>query len=312
MGDKTVDTNRIQQRNTQSARRQPDRPGGMPGRAGRKPLWLTLGATAMLTVASIVWWIRPDSKSSAVVDCAKLATHTEQTHCLDPYFQIASRSGTTRAALHTLTELVRVGTLDDCHLLAHDFGHVGFEIQGSLTTAMRTGDASCLNGYYHGVVEAALHHAASEGKFDIANMCGDLRGDDLAYDACDHGLGHGLMHVTGDVMQSRQDCASLPGNYDRHRCVDGVLMENSMRYLDLDDAHYRISAPRACAGLSLSAAELDSCDAEIGEIAMFHYKHDLNAAFEICREIGNSSDDAACERGAREELATSQRARPPG
>jgi hypothetical protein len=41
---------------------------------------------------------------------------------------------------------------------------------------------------------------------------------------------------------------------------------------------------------------------------MFHYKHDLNAAFEICRSIGNSSDDAACERGAREELVTSQRA----
>jgi len=271
-----------------------------------------MGAAAVLAVAGITLWIRPSLKSSVLADCAVLATHAEQTRCLDPYFQNASRSGKTRATLRTLTELVRAGVLDDCHLLAHDFGHVGFEVQGSLATAMRAGDASCLNGYYHGVVEAALHRAAFEKKLAIADMCMNLRGDDLAYDACDHGLGHGLMHMLGDVMQSRQDCTSLRGSYDRQRCVDGVLMENSMRYLDLDDAHYRQSAPRACAGLSLSHAELDSCDEEIGEIALFHYKHDLNAAFEICQAIGNISDDAACERGAREELVTSQRGHQPG
>ena len=281
-------------------------------RGRRKTLWFTMGTAAVLAVASIAWWIRPGLKSSGLAGCAGFSTHAEQTRCLNPYFQDASRSGNTRTALRTLTELVRAGTLDDCHLWAHDFGHVGFEVQENLTTAMRAGDASCLNGYYHGVVEAALHHAASQGKLDIADMCMDLRGDDLAYDACDHGLGHGLMHVSGDVMQSRQECSSLRGDYDRQRCVDGVLMENSMRYLDLDDAHYRESAPRACAGLSLSTTELESCDEEIGEIAMFHYRHDLNAAFEICRAVGNSSDDAACELGARKELETSRREHRPG
>jgi len=271
-----------------------------------------MGAAAVLAVASIVWWIRTSSAFSEVADCIRLATHAEQSRCLDPYFQNASRSGKTRAMLRTLTELVRSGTLDDCHLLAHDFGHVGFEVQGSFATAMRAGDTSCLNGYYHGVVEAALHHAASKGRLDIADMCKDLRGDSLAYDACDHGLGHGLMHVYGDVMKSRQDCTSLRSSYDRQRCVDGVLMENSMRYLDLDEAQYLKSAPRACTGLSLSPAELISCNEEIGEIAMFHYKHDLNAAINICRAIGNISDEAACERGAREELVTSQREHPPG
>lgn len=312
MGDDTVDRGQFQQKNVRSTRCQFERSDGVREHSGIKKLRFILGAAAVLAVASNVWWIRPSSAFSEVADCIRLATHAEQKRCLDPYFQNASQSGNTRAMLRTLTELVRSGTLDDCHLLAHDFGHVGFEVQGSLATAMRAGDASCLNGYYHGVVEGALHRAASKGKIEIAEMCKDLRGDNLAYDACDHGLGHGLMHVTGDVMKSRQYCTTLPGNYDRQRCVDGVLMENSMRYLDLDDAHYRQSAPRACAGLSLSHAELDSCDEEIGEIALFHYKHDLNAAFEICQAIGNISDDAACERGAREELVTSQRGHQPG
>lgn len=272
-----------------------------------------IGATAaVLAVASIAWWIRPGPKPLAPADCVRLATHAEQTHCLDPYFQEASRSGKTRAALRTLMELVRTGTLDDCHHLAHDFGHVGFEVQGGLTAAMRAGDASCLNGYYHGVVEAAVHHASSGGKLNIAEMCTGLRDDGLAYDACVHGLGHGLMHVSGDVMQARQTCASLRDGYAHQRCVDGVFMENSMRYLDLDDAHYRAVAPRACDGLSLPSAELDSCNSEIGEIAMFYYRHDLNAAIEICRAIGNSPNAAACERGAREELETSLQGRQSG
>jgi len=246
-------------------------------------------------------------------ECVRLATHAERARCLDPYFHAAARSGQTRAALRTLMDLVRHGEIDDCHHLAHDFGHIGFEASGNLAAAIRAGDADCLNGYYHGVVEAAVHHEASQGTLEIAGTCAELRGDGPAYDACVHGLGHGLMHISGDdVMQSLLTCATLPDDYARQRCVDGVYMENSMRYLDLDDAHYRTSAPRACDGLALPPAERDACIGQIGEIAMFYYRHDLKAALAICRAIGNGPAGAACELGARGELETSKLERRPG
>jgi hypothetical protein len=240
-------------------------------------------------------------------ECVRLTTHAERARCLAPYFHAAARAGQTRAALRTLMDLVRTGALDDCHHLAHDFGHIGFDVSGNLAAAIRAGDADCLNGYYHGVVEAAVQHETSQGTPEISGMCAELRGDGPAYDACVHGLGHGLMHVSGDdVMQSRRTCTTLPDDYARQRCVDGVYMEGSMRYLDLDDAHYRAFAPHACDGLALPPDERDVCNGQIGEIAMFYYRHDLKAALAICRAIGSGPDGAACERGAREELETSK------
>lgn len=272
-----------------------------------------VAVAAALAVAGLARWNTKRLQASAPTECIRLATHADRVRCLAPYFHAAARSGQTKAALRTLMDLVRHGELDDCHHLAHDFGHVGFEVQGSLAAAIRAGDAGCLNGYYHGVVEAAVHHAASQGPLEIAGMCTELRGDGPAYDACVHGLGHGLMHVSGDdVMESRQKCATLPDDYARQRCVGGVYMENSMRYLDLDDARYRAWAPHACDGLALPPAERDACIGQIGEIAMFYYRHDLMAALGICRAVGGGPDTSACERGARGELETSKLERRPG
>jgi len=261
----------------------------------------------LFAVAGLAQWTMHRSKDSDPAMCIRLATHAERARCLDPYFHAAARSGRTRAALRELMDLVQSGALDDCHHLAHDFGHVGFEVQGTLSAAMRAGDASCLNGYYHGVVEAAVHQAASQGALELTGLCADLRNDGLAYDACVHGLGHGLMHISGgDVIQSRQRCATLSDDYARQRCLGGVYMENSMRYLDLDDAHYRAAAPHACDGLALPPAERDSCNDQIGEIAMFYYRHDLNPALKICQAVGSGPAAKACERGARDELVTSR------
>ena len=286
----------------------------------RTMIGLAAVAAGIVIIGAVIWalaagparWTTLRVHGSNPAECVRLASHAERARCLDPYFHAAARSGRTRTALRALTDLVRAGSLDDCHHLAHDFGHVGFEVQGNLAAAMRAGDASCLNGYYHGVVEAAVHHAAMQGTLEIAGMCAELRNEGAAYDACVHGLGHGLMHVSGDVLQSNRTCATLPDDYARRRCVDGVYMQNSMRYLDLDDAHYRAAAPRACDGLSLPPAELDSCNGQIGEIAMFYYRHDLNAALEICRAIGSGPAAAACERGARDELETSRLEHRPG
>jgi hypothetical protein len=281
---------------------------------------LLIGLAAVAAVIAVVVALAAGPLQSTMrrlhganpAECVRLATHAERARCLDPYFHNAARTGKTRAALRTLMDLVQHGELDDCHHLAHDFGHIGFHVSGSLAAAIRAGDADCLNGYYHGVVEAAVYQDASQGALDVAGMCAELRGDGPAYDACVHGIGHGLMRISGDVERSRKACGALTDDYAQQRCASGVYMQNSMRYLDLDDGHYRAAAPRACDGLPFSPAERDVCNNQIGEIAMFYYRHDLNQALGICGLIGKGPDADSCERGARAEADTSRLERKPG
>ena|GEM_PF-3740686 len=277
----------------------------------RALVYFTTAFVAMGVVVVALQRSRSDLDTSVAADCVKRGTDTEQTRCLKRYSHDAARSGKTRAALHTLTKFVRTGMLDDCHHLAHDLGHAEFEIQGNFISAIRAGDASCLKGYYHGVVTAAVHHAASMGRLDVAKMCTALDGDDAAYDGCVHGLGHGLMSLFEDMTRARQACASLSGAAVG-RCIDGLFMENAMRYIDLSEEDYRRSAPRACDRPTLPKAEVDLCNMEIGEIAMFHYRHDLPAALELCRAIEDRSASGACEQGARQELKTWERGRQEG
>jgi len=236
--------------------------------------------------------------------CVQLSTHAEQTRCLAPYVHDAVRSGSTRPMLRALETLVRDGSIDDCHRLAHDIGHAAFEFHGRLSTALHEGGPACLNGYYHGATEAAVRHAAADGAPPITELCTELREAGPAYNGCVHGLGHGLMHLYGNVTDARRECGRLTEDYARGRCVDGVYMENSMRLLDLDHAAYRAAAPRACEGLTLPSDELAICAGQIGEIAMFYYRHDLPSALAVCRAISEGPTVAACEQGARDELAT--------
>lgn len=263
-----------------------------------------MGAVVLAVLIVVLWMIRPGARlSDTVTDCARLQRHTEQSGCLAALSgDLYRRPGGAREVLRALAGLVQSGVIDDCHRLAHDLGHVAFETGGELLVVMREGDASCLKGYYHGVVEGAVQRAASIGRLDIANLCTGLDEESPAHDGCLHGLGHGVMHQFRDVPSAMQLCASLDDTHARHRCVEGIFMENAMRFLPLADAEYRSRAPRACEGLSLLAAERDLCHEEIGETAMFYYRHDLSLALSLCKEVGSGPGINACERGARHEF----------
>ncbi|MBI3804688.1 MAG: hypothetical protein HY282_13100 [Nitrospirae bacterium] len=274
--------------------------------------WSALGliGAALLFLASLTGSIGTGLTISKIADCVRHSTPAEQRRCFAPVAQDAVRSGKTAALLQMLAAMVRSETLDDCHPLAHDLGQASFEARKNLLRAMHEGDASCHKGYYHGVVAAAVHHAASLGQLDIVNLCADLRKEALAYDACLHGLGHGLMHLSDNIVAAQQPCASLPDAYARRRCVDGLWMENAMQYLHLDPAEYRLSAPRGCDRFPLPPGPFEACYGAIGEIALFYYRHHLSAALEICYAVESRPGRERCERGAREEFKAWQQERP--
>lgn len=248
--------------------------------------------------------------SEETLACISLGSNPERARCLEPSFRSAVQSGNTAAALAEMIELFQSGLIDDCHMFAHHLGHVAFEEVADFVPAMRAGGPRCANGYYHGVVESALHNPSAAGhehhtQLDISRFCSPFRRESKIYDGCVHGLGHGLMHRFGhDVLQSLDMCKQLSGDYERERCQGGVFMENSMQYLELDEELYQQMAPAACSGLPLSRDLLELCYDQIGEVAMFYYEHDLARATELCAAIEESWGRSACTEGAQDELET--------
>lgn len=189
-------------------------------------------------------------------------------------------------------------------MLAHHVGHEAYDAVGNLTLALELGDARCVKGYYHGVIEEALSKHAQDGEYGIVGLCDPLLDQPEPWDGCVHGLGHGLMWRSGDDLEGAiADCAALPEDRGRQRCVDGALMENSLRYVELPDAQYEPVAPYACADWNLTREACAACSDQVGGVAFLHW-HDLERALALCARIDwDAQEEAACEGGARYEAS---------
>jgi hypothetical protein len=113
------------------------------------------------------------------------------------------------------------------------------------------------------------------------------------------------MHRSGhDVRASLQECARLPADYERGRCEGGVMMENTMQHLHVDSTSFREKALRACEGLDVSPSLLELCYGQVGEMAMFAFRHDLPQASALCAALSTPEARRACAQGAEEEQRT--------
>ncbi len=258
-----------------------------------------------------------DPRLAALAECVVLDSTAAQLACLEPLFEEALAADDQRGFLLQLHSLDVDGTIDDCHIFAHHFGHAAFhyEYRHDLTRTFLLGEGVCSNGYYHGVVESAIGGDKTPGPHDhvlpdvdLAHLCDGLLTDPQRYDACVHGVGHGLMYKHDhDITESLEHCQELLTAQARHRCDGGVFMQNAMNYLELEEAAYEQAAPLACEGLSLTATHFSLCYLNIGEIGMFYYKHDLARTQQLCDRISNAAGRAECHQGAKDEAEFSNR-----
>lgn len=235
-------------------------------------------------------------------ECAGEKNPAQRATCSAPYFRKVAREGDVAATLQDVENLFNEGVLDDCHALAHHFGHIVMEETGDLTRALEAGSDDCFDGYYHGVVEAHVHHIGDD-QAAFERTCARLEDDAEAFSACVHGLGHGAMLLTdNDVGASLDYCRELNGDEAIDRCEGGVMMQNTMQFMHEDEASFRAAAPQACEGLSLPAELLGVCYEQIGEVSMFFYQHDLDQAAALCADIDSAPGREECLEGAEHEL----------
>jgi hypothetical protein len=254
-------------------------------------------ALAVLALPATVRAARPVRLPT---QCLRLQTEPAVAACLRPTFRRAAATGRVGATLDALEEAVRRGRLDDCHALAHDLAHAVVARVHRVDRALGLGGTQCSDGYQHGVMEAAA------GVGGGPSTCARRRSEELR-DACHHALGHRyLIQALYDVRAALARCAARLRGQPAERCADGVMMENSMQFMRLGTALYTLHAPHACDGLHLRAGLQQTCYEEIGEVAMFVFRHRLSGARRVCARVASAYGRRACNAGAVAELELSR------
>ena len=125
-----------------------------------------------------------------------------------------------------------------CHAITHAIGRAAVTNDSDISAAFVHGDNFCGSGYYHGVLQGlAFRMGRARLLSELNSVCAGIPGKErhsLDYYNCVHGLGHGIMAITGDdLFDALQGCARLTGSMEENACANGVLMEN----LVVDGAH---------------------------------------------------------------------------
>ncbi|HEV7423700.1 MAG TPA: hypothetical protein VGO21_00765 [Candidatus Paceibacterota bacterium] len=129
------------------------------------------------------------------------------------------------AALHELQRRMDTDpyVFKNCHAMAHEIGHAGYKKYNDFAVAMSYQDATCSDGYLHGVIE--------ERFAGVTDIYGEMKKVCLNYTAlagrCYHGVGHGIMFYTAnDLPKALTICGTYAESMPRGRCYEGVFMEN--------------------------------------------------------------------------------------
>jgi hypothetical protein len=188
--------------------------------------------------------------SVALADCP---TATDPTRCVEQAFgNLAFREGPKPALRLLVAEMAAKPEVErGCHRIVHTIGSASLARQkGNVGRAFSEGDSTCWSGYYHGILERALIDAKNEVllRAAVRGVCSEVLRDEpqfISYQ-CVHGLGHGLMILTGlNLPKSLEHCEGLGTEWEQVSCDGGVFMENfntsygvTSRYVKDDDLLY--------------------------------------------------------------------------
>jgi hypothetical protein len=224
--------------------------------------------------------------------------------CVTPWLDdiVARRSA--GAALDAAEGLVKSGVMNvnDCHVMGHAVGHASWRKERDLGRAFRACTQKCIQGCYHGAVEAFMIDGP-EGRTSPAQVrafCDQLGAGSLDRRQCLHGLGHGIMHqYRKDLAEAANACEKVGGRREADLCLGGLWMQWAHFRIHQGAETYGKAAPTMCEGVR--SQHLPECARAVGGGAMFATGHDPAKSAEICKAMpaGQRLD---CQRGVEYEV----------
>ena len=127
----------------------------------------------------------------------------------------------------------------NCHQVTHAIGRTAADITKSVDQAYAEGDNFCWSGYYHGVMESIVSRIGIKNlPAALPTICASIKAQkpySFYHYNCVHGLGHGVMDVTGSqLFKSLSMCDLLTDTWEQQSCYGGVFMENEMDEVNLN------------------------------------------------------------------------------
>jgi len=97
--------------------------------------------------------------------CADMSDGTLRLVCYSQFFgKITKNEKNSSDALELSIALSKIGTIDDCHFVSHEIGHVAYEETGDVTKSLQGMDGTmCRGGYFHGVLASYFHNIKESG-----------------------------------------------------------------------------------------------------------------------------------------------------
>ncbi|MGY5144453.1 MAG: thrombospondin type 3 repeat-containing protein [Candidatus Nitrosopumilus sp. bin_32a] len=242
--------------------------------------------------------------------CADMDEGTLRLICYSEFFgNLAKNEKNNADALELSIALSKMGTIDDCHFVSHEIGHVAFEETEDVSKSLHGMDGTmCRGGYFHGVLASYFHNIGESDKpfpDTYKTICNDLIGSSN-YQDCVHGLGHGFVHYFGDDLDSSLDSCHELSLYQNILCVKGVMMQYTDNVLTRDGISEE-TISNLCSSEHLEKNDYLECSMSTGTTLAFFADHDLQKGQELCNMISDNVSRNYCIDGLRLEIQDSEK-----
>ncbi|NNM35810.1 MAG: thrombospondin [Nitrosopumilus sp.] len=243
-------------------------------------------------------------------ECADMDAGTLSLVCYSQFFgKITENEENNADALELSIALSKIGTIDDCHFVSHEVGHVAFTERPNVIENLIGMDGTmCRGGYFHGVLAAYFHEVQENNRTlpsDYKSICDELIGSSN-YQDCVHGLGHGLVHFFGEDLNSSLDMCHDMSFYQDRLCVKGVMMQYTDNVLTRQGTTQN-TLSTMCDESELDAVDFIECNMSVGTTLAFFTNHDMDKGSEFCKLIKHEPSQNYCLEGLRLEIQDSEK-----
>ncbi|HEX5673474.1 MAG TPA: thrombospondin type 3 repeat-containing protein, partial [Nitrososphaeraceae archaeon] len=242
--------------------------------------------------------------------CAHMDDGTLRLVCYSQFFgNLVKNEKNNLDALELSIALSKIGTVDDCHFISHEIGHVTYDETRDVTKSLQEMDGTmCRGGYFHGVLASYFHNIEeSKASFprSYQTICDDLIGSSN-YQDCIHGLGHGFVHYFGDDLNSSLEACNDLSFYQDILCVKGVMMQYTDNVFTRNGISKNVIS-NLCNATQLEKNDYIECSMSIGTTLAFFTNHDFEKGKESCNIIEEPDTRNYCIEGLRLEIQDSEK-----
>jgi len=245
-----------------------------------------------------------------IQDCTIMDDGAPRLLCYSQFFgRVAENEENNSDALELSIALSKIGTIDDCHFVSHEIGHVAFNKNPSVISNLVGMDGTmCRGGYFHGVLASYFHDIEETGEpfpstYNI--ICDDLIGSSN-YQDCIHGLGHGLVHYFGEDLSSSLEMCHDMSFYQNILCVKGVMMQHTDNILTRQGISKDVIS-NLCDATELESLDFVECSMSVGTTLAFFTDHNFDEGSKSCKLIEHKQGQNYCLEGLRLEIEDSEK-----